>query len=92
MFSELDVDSATNAVKTELLPVQETDNPYGIKITNTACRKWLANKQNIEIINSVWRDLHISNKFVYFLGDKAPQPKYSAACECFATFPSSFQK
>jgi len=30
----MDVGSATNVVKEELLPVEETDNPYGIKITN----------------------------------------------------------
>jgi len=30
----MDTDSATNAVKDELLPLEETDNPYGFKITN----------------------------------------------------------
>jgi len=38
IFSELrkmDVESATNAVKEEQLPLEETDdNPYGFKITN----------------------------------------------------------
>jgi len=30
----MNTDSATNAVKEELLPVEESDNPYGWKITN----------------------------------------------------------
>ena len=30
----MNTDSATNAVKEELLPVEENDNPYGWKITN----------------------------------------------------------
>jgi len=34
LFSKMDIDSDTDAVKEEHLPVEETDNPYGIKITN----------------------------------------------------------
>jgi len=30
----MDGDSATNTVKEELLPVEETDNPHGLKITD----------------------------------------------------------
>ena len=30
--SEMDINSTRNAVKDECLPVEETDNPYGIKI------------------------------------------------------------
>ena len=30
----MDTDSAANAIKEELLPPEETDNPYGFKITN----------------------------------------------------------
>jgi len=34
LCNKMDIDSATVAVKEEHLPVEETDNPYGIKITN----------------------------------------------------------
>jgi len=30
----MDIDSTTNAVKDECLPLEETENPYGIKIVS----------------------------------------------------------